>query len=97
MRLFGSLRVRHFGPRPLIEDASVTSRGTTMWNPQAGVSLRPGMRLVADGFNLLNAKASDIDYFYTSRLRSEPAEGVDDTHTHPAVLRTVRVALQLAF
>ena len=55
------------------------------------------MRLVADGFNLLNAKASDIDYFYTSRLRSEPAEGVDDTHTHPAVLRTVRVALQLAF
>ena len=96
-RLFGSLRVRHFGPRPLIEDASVASRSTTLWNGQTGVSLRPGMRLVADGFNLLNAKASDIDYFYTSRLRGEPADGVDDTHTHPAVPRTVRIALQLAF
>jgi hypothetical protein len=34
--IFGSLRVRHFGPRPLIEDASVTSKSTTIWNGEAG-------------------------------------------------------------
>jgi hypothetical protein len=28
-RVFGSLRVRHFGPRPLVEDRTVTSAGTT--------------------------------------------------------------------
>ena len=71
--------------------------GTTLWNAQAGCSLLPGVRLVADGFNLLNAKASDIDYFYTSRLRGEPADGVNEIHTHPAVPRTVRIALQFAF
>ena len=38
-RVFGSLRVRHFGPRPLIEDASVKSRATTLWNAEGGYRL----------------------------------------------------------
>ena len=29
-------------------------------------------------FNLFDRKASDIDYFYPSRLPDEPKEGVDD-------------------
>jgi hypothetical protein len=33
--VFGSIRVRHFGPRPLIEDASVDSKSTTLWNTAA--------------------------------------------------------------
>jgi hypothetical protein len=36
---------------------------------------------------------SDIDYFFASRLRGEPLEGVDDIHFHPAVPRTARVGL----
>ena len=37
--VFGSLRVRHFGPRPLVEDASVTSKSTTLWNGEVGYRL----------------------------------------------------------
>ena len=42
-------------------------------------------------------KASDIDYFYTSRLPGEPAEGVDDIHFHPVLPRTARLNLIVGF
>jgi hypothetical protein len=94
---FGTLRMRHFGPRPLIEDASVKSPATTLWNGEAGYRLSSRVRLVLEVFNLFNAEASDIDYFYTSRLPGEPADGVDDLHTHPALPRSARLALQVTF
>jgi hypothetical protein len=94
---FGSLRVRHFGPRPLIEDASVRSAGTTTWNGEAGYRLSRTARVVLEGFNLFDAKVSDIDYFYVSRLPGEPVEGAADIHTHPALPRTLRLGVQLAF
>jgi hypothetical protein len=96
-RVFGSLRLRYFGPRPLIEDNSVRSRDTSLVNGQVGYQLRRGVRIAVDLFNLLNATASDVDYYYTSRLPGEPLEGVDDLHTHPALPRTVRVGLLLDF
>jgi hypothetical protein len=45
----------------------------------------------------LNARASDIDYFYASRLPGEPMEGVEDIHTHPTLPRTARVGLLVEF
>jgi hypothetical protein len=95
--LFGSLRVRHFGPRPLIEDASVQSESTTLWNGELGYRVSNKARLVLELFNIFNAEVSDIDYFYASRLSGEPAGGVDDVHTHPALPRSVRAGLQLSF
>lgn len=95
--LFGSIRVRHFGPRPLIEDGSVTSEPTTLWNGEAGYRLSSKVRLVLEVFNLFDAEASDIDYFYGSRLLNEPAEGIEDIHTHPVVPRTFRFGLQVTF
>jgi hypothetical protein len=95
--LFGSLRVRHFGPRPLIEDASVTSDSTTLWNAEAGYRLSNWARVVVEVFNVFDAKVSDIDYFYTSRLPGESFDGVDDVHTHPALPRSARVGLRLTF
>ena len=95
--LFGSLRVRHFGPRPLIESASVKSNSTTLWNAEAGYRVANGARVVLEVFNLFDADVSDIDYFYPSRLPGEPAEGIEDVHTHPALPRAARVALQLSF
>jgi hypothetical protein len=38
-------------------------------------------------------QASDIDYYYTSRLPGEPLGGIDDIHLHPAAPRTARVSL----
>jgi hypothetical protein len=96
-KLFGSVRVRHFGPRPLLEDASVTSRSTTLWNGGLGYRLSSKARLVTEVFNLFDAKVSDIDYFYRSRLIGEPLAGVNDIHTHPALPRTARFGLELSF
>jgi len=52
---------------------------------------------VVDGFNLLDTKVSDIDYFYTLRLPGEPAAGVDDVHRHPAPPRTLRIGIRTGF
>jgi hypothetical protein len=96
-RLFGSLRVRHFGPRPLIEDRSILSNSTTLWNGEAGFRVSRHARIVLELFNLFDARVADIDYFYRSRLPFEPADGVDDIHTHPALPRSARVGLQMMF
>ena len=96
-RVFGSVRLRHFGPRPLVEDGTVSSKSTTIWNGEFGVSLTNQLRLTIEVFNLFDSDVADIDYFYTSRLPGEPLEGVDDIHTHPSIPRTARVALQVVF
>ena len=96
-RVFGSVRLRHFGPRPLIEDNSVQSKATTIWNGEIGVRINERLDIVLEGFNLLNSDVSDIDYFYTSRLPGEPADGIDDIHFHPSIPRTARVMLNVDF
>ncbi len=94
---FGQLQVRYFGPRPLIEDNSVRSKGSTLTYARIGYRINADSRLSLDVFNLLNRKVSDIDYYYTSRLRGEPAEGFTDIHAHPAEPRTLRVTLSMNF
>jgi outer membrane receptor protein involved in Fe transport len=96
-RVFGSIRLRHFGPRPLVEDASVRSESTTIWNGEIGYGVTNRTRLTLEVFNLLDSRVSDIDYFYTSRLPGEPLGGVDDIHLHPSLPRAARVTLQVSF
>jgi hypothetical protein len=93
----GSLRWRYFGPRPLVEDNSVRSEASQLFNAEIGYRLSSAWRLKADFLNLLDADDSDIDYFYTSRLRGEPFDGVDDIHFHPVEPFTFRVALVATF
>ena len=94
--LFGSLRARYFGPRPLIEDNSVRSKATTLVNLEAGYKYK---NIVAqlDVLNLFNSKDHDIDYLYVSRLPGEPANGVADVHFHPVEPRLVRFYLTYKF
>jgi hypothetical protein len=96
-RLSGSARLRYFGPRPLIEDGSVRSRETSLLNAQASYRIKNHTRLIFDAFNLFDRKASDIDYYYTSRLPGEPASGIADVHLHPTPPRSFRVSLELGF
>jgi len=95
--IFGSARLRYFGPRPLIEDGSVNSKGTTIWNGEVGYRLSNKVRLVLEAFNIFAANVADIDYFYASRLPGEAAGGVEDIHTHPVLPRSARVGIQLSF
>ena len=93
---FGALQLRYFGPRPLIEDNSVRSRPTATLNGRVGYKIGPKMRVQLEVFNLTNQRASAIDYFYQSRLASEPAP-VGDIHFHPIESRSVRLTLTANF
>jgi hypothetical protein len=93
----GSIRLRHFGPRPLTQDGSVASKSTSLLNGEAGYRFSRQLSLVLEMFNLFNSEVSDIDYYYASRLPGEPAEGVDDIHLHPALPRSARLSLRVSF
>ena len=95
--VFGSIRLRYFGPRALIEDDSVRSKATSLINLEGGYKITRRLKIAVDVFNLLDAKDSDIDYYYTSRLFNEPADGVTDIHLHPTLPRTARVNLIVGF
>jgi outer membrane receptor protein involved in Fe transport len=90
---FGALRGRYFGPRPLIEDDSVRSQSSLIFNARAGYKFDNGLRLQLDVLNLFNAKTNQIEYYYLSRLPGEPIGGVADRHVHPAEPLAVRLTL----
>ena len=73
---FGALRGRYFGPRPLIEDDSVRSQSSLIFNARAGYRFDNGLQLQLDVLNLFNAKTNQIEYYYLSRLPGEPIDGV---------------------
>jgi hypothetical protein len=88
----GSLRLRYFGPRPLVEDNSVRSSASLTLNGRVGYRLGKEMRVELEGFNLANRHDSAVDYYYESRLRNEaaPQAGV---HFHPIEPRSLRITL----
>lgn len=92
----GGVRLRYFGGRPLIEDNSVRSGSSTLVNTKLGYAITKDVKLTAEVLNVLNRKASDVDYFYASRLPGEAA-AVNDIHTHPAEPRTLRLGVVMYF
>ena len=95
--VYGSARLRYFGPRALIEDNSARSKATSLMNLEAGYNIARHVKLGVDVFNVFDAADSDIDYYYPSRLMGEPADGVNDIHLHPTLPRTARVNLIVGF
>jgi len=90
---FGALKGRYFGPRPLIEDDSVRSLSSLIFNARAGYRFDNGLRVQFDVLNLFNARTNQIEYYYLSRLPGEPIGGVADRHVHPAEPLAVRLTL----
>jgi hypothetical protein len=88
---FATLRLRHFGAYPLIEDNRVRATPTTLLNAETGATIAGfGVRLTL--LNVLGSRASDIQYYYTSRLAGE-TQGVEDVHFHPVEPRQLRLTL----
>ena len=81
----------------LVEDGTIESGATSLVNVELGYRLSSRIRISVDAFNLLDASDSDIDYYYGSRLAGEPPGGIDDFHLHPALPRTARINLNVAF
>lgn len=94
---FGGPRLRYFGPRTLIEDNSARSDPTILLSANLGYEFNKTWAIQAEVFNLLNRKDSAIDYFYTSRLPGEAAEGVNDIHFHPIEPINFRIGLTAKF
>ncbi|WP_332852067.1 TonB-dependent receptor [Duganella sp. S19_KUP01_CR8] len=88
----GSLKLRYFGPRPLIEDNSVRSAASLTLNARLGWKIRKGLILELEAFNLTNRRDSAIDYYYPSQLKGEAAP-VNDIHFHPIESRSLRATL----
>jgi TonB-dependent receptor-like protein len=86
---FGSLRMRHFGESPLVEDNSARSRAYTTLDLQLGYQQSGKWSFALDTFNLFDAQWNDIEYYYVSRLQNEAAPRADFI-VHPGVPRTIR-------
>ena len=94
---FGQFQLRYFGPRALDDNNENRSKATTLAYLRAGYKVSHNVKVMVDVFNLFNRKGSDIDYYYASRLKGEPAEGVGDIHFHPVEPRSLRVSLVANF
>jgi len=95
---FGSIRLRYFGPRPLVEDNSFRSSETLLLSAEVGYQFNKTWTLSAEVFNILDRKDHEIDYRYESRLSNEaPGAAIDDTHFHPVDPISFRVALTARF
>ena len=91
------LKARYFSPRPLIEDDSVRSASSLIFNARAGYRFDNGVKLQLDVLNLFNAQTNQIEYYYLSRLPGEPIGGIADRHIHPAEPRAFRVTVAARF
>ncbi len=96
-RVTGGVRARYLGPRPIVEDGSAVADRSFVVNAEAGYRVFAKARLMIDVLNAFNSRASDIEYFYASRLLGEPSEGADDIHLHPITPRSARVSLRFDF
>jgi hypothetical protein len=93
-----SVFLRWFGPRPLVEDDSVRSAPSALFNAQVSWQVVHWARVTLDVFNLFDAQVEDISYFYVSRLRDvAPDAGVADVHLHPAEKRSFRLGVGFTF
>ncbi len=93
---WGSLRLRAFGPRNLTSDAIYQSSATVLLNAEVGYHFNDKWRIMAQFFNLLDRRDSDIDYAYTSRI-TPTAEAAFTDVFHPVEPFQVRFTLVKTF
>jgi outer membrane receptor protein involved in Fe transport len=93
---FGSVRARHFGGSPLIEDNSAKAPAYTTVDAQLGFRQGHHWLVALDVFNLFDTRWNDIEYYYVSRLPHESGPRADYV-IHAGVPRTLRARFQWEF
>ena len=93
---FSSLRLRYFGPRPLVQDNSFRSGETILLNGQVGYHFNKTWTISAEILNILDRRDHDIDYAYESRITPTSASNTE-IHFHPVEPIQVRFALSARF
>ncbi len=74
----GSLRMRYFGPRDLIEDGSQHSASVTVFNARVTYDLTPRIVLGLEALNVFNTRYNDAEYYDSYRLKGQPANPDSD-------------------
>jgi len=95
-RWSGSVRLRHLGPYPLIEDNSVRDKGSTVVNLR-GAWKPPHFEVFAELLNVFDSRDKDIAYSYESYipdLDSAPVAGRLSRVVEP---RTFRIGVRHNF
>jgi hypothetical protein len=106
-RFATTLQLEYFGPRVLDQLGDAVSSPTSIVSTQFSLKGKHGTRLNLDIFNLLNAQADDVEYYYGSWVPQDaknPAyatnptinpllgrSGVNDYHFHPTQGRVARL------
>jgi hypothetical protein len=93
---FGGVKIRYFGPRPLIEDNSVRAGTRAPVSARLGYAFADGLTMRFDAYNILNERSNQIDYYYASQLAGEAAP-VSDKHSHPSEPRSFRLVVRKEF
>jgi outer membrane receptor protein involved in Fe transport len=83
-----TLEVRHVGDRFASEDRHQTARGYTLVDFTARYRYR-SFEVFVGLENLFDVDYREAQFFFTSRLRGEPAAGVDDIHFTPGQPRAI--------
>ena len=89
-----TLRMRYFGPRPLVSDGSVSSASTSVVNLGLGYVITSRWKVTCDFLNLLDRKDHDIDYYYNSR-DTPTSPVVSGDHFHPVEPFEMRMGFQV--
>jgi outer membrane receptor protein involved in Fe transport len=93
----GSLGYRYLSAYPLSPDNAVQGHGYGEWSGDAHYVLGHGWSAGIGIYNITDKKADAAEFWYTDRLRGEPAAGVADVHVHPLEGRTARLTIAKSF
>ncbi len=92
-----SVRWRHLGPYPLVEDGSERAHGSDVFNLRAAWK-QPRYELYAEVLNLLGSDDKDITYHYESYLPAIDADGpVEGRLSRVVEPRTLRLGVRFKF
>jgi outer membrane receptor protein involved in Fe transport len=92
----GSIRVRHLGPYPLIEDNSERDKGSTVVNLRAARKFEH-VEVYGDVLNLLDSRDKDIAYFYESYIPKFDKAPEDGRLSRVVEPRTIRLGATYRF
>ncbi len=95
-----SLFMRYLGPRALVQNDTVESAPSTLFNGQISYDLNSRVRLTLDILNIFNVHVNDMEYYYESRIKN--ANGVlqpaaYDYEIHPSEPLQARLTLTAKF
>ena len=81
---FGGLQWRDLGRFPVADGVRLPQdKGYSEFNADVGYKFSDHLKAQLTVFNLTNTRANAAAYFSASRLKGEPAEGVEDLQVHP--------------